>query len=202
MLVWIIFVIVIVVVINKAKQSAQGQKYRQELDERGQQRMNSVDKEKEAQRQREMAVRQMESRKEEEIKRLEEAARREADRLRQEQLKEEQQRKEEIWAAMNQQGSYRSAARKEELLKKYKAKKNAAVGGTNYSELEEDIRQGRILSRSEDYVDEDFDVDVLEQEDFVAQIEDLIVMGPHYALSKDRDFMAEADELLWSYKVS
>lgn len=202
MFVWIIFLIVIVVVINKAKQSAEGQKYRRELDERGQQRMNSVDKEKEAQKQREMAVRQMEARKEEEIKRMEEAARREADRLRQEQLQAEQRQREEIMQAMKGQGSYRSAARKDELLKKYKAKKNTAVGGANYSELEEDIRQGRILSRSEDYVDEDFDVDVLEQEDFVAQIEDLIVMGPHYALSKDRDFLAEADELLWNYKVS
>lgn len=202
MLVWIIFLIVIVVVVNKAKQSAQGQKYRKELDERAGQRMNAVDKEKEAQRQKEEAIRRAEARKEEEIKQQEEMARREADRMREEQLKEEQRRKEEIWQAMNHQGSYRSAARKEELLKKYKARKNSSTSQGVMSELEEDMRQGRILSRSEDYADEDFNVDVLEQEDFIAQIEDLIVMGPHYALSKDRDFLAEADELLWNYKVS
>ena len=199
--IWVIFVVILIVVINKAKQSAEGQKYRQELEERAGNRPNVVDREKEAQKQREEAIRQAEARREEAIKRQEEAAKREADRMREELEREEARRKEELWQQMQQQGSYRSAARKDELLKKFQNKKNASGDASLRQEREEERRRGVILSRSESSVEEDFDFDTLEQEDYEKLIEDLIVMGPHYALSKDRDFLAEADELLWNYKV-
>ncbi len=192
---WIVFVIIIFVVINKAKHNSEGKKYRQELEDRAQNRTNSADKEKEAQRQREEAIRQAEARREEAVKRQEEEAKREADRVKEMQRKEELRQRLEKRKAMKQQDSYQLTSKEEERQKN-------RVNQMDLEELAEDIRQGRILSRSEDYVDADFDIDALEQEDYVAQIEDLIVMGPYYALSKDRDFLAEADEILWDYKVS
>lgn len=166
----IVFLIILVVIFGQVVNANHGKKNLEELKQRTTQRENAADLQQQEQRQLEEARRRAEARQEANQKQTEEIAAREAQ---------------------------RSAARKEELLKKYKAEQRTI------EEIQEDMRQGRILSRSDDHTDEDFSVDELELEgDFVAQIEDLMVFGPHYALSKDRDFLAEADELLWDYKVS